>query len=100
MPLTLPPGKRMAVALTFDFDAHSSWMGSPGWTSLSYLSRGDFGAEEGVPRILATLGERQLPATRAVPGHDLVIFPALADGEERRLLELSLRQHEQVTGTR
>src|SRR5690242_14334461 len=70
MPLTLPPGKRMAVALTFDFDAHSNWMGSLGRTSLSYLSRGDFGAEEGVPRILQTLGERQLPATwavRAVP---------------------------------
>ena len=46
MPLTLPPGKRMAVALTFDFDAHSNWMGSLGRTSLSYLSRGDFGAEE------------------------------------------------------
>jgi len=27
MPLILPPGKRMAVALTFDFDAHSNWMG-------------------------------------------------------------------------
>jgi hypothetical protein len=52
MPLTLPPGKRMAVALTFDFDAHSNWMGSLGRTSLSYLSRGDFGAEEGFPRIL------------------------------------------------
>jgi peptidoglycan/xylan/chitin deacetylase (PgdA/CDA1 family) len=124
MPLTLPPGKRMAVALTFDFDAHSNWMGALGRTSPSYLSRGDFGAEEGVPRILATLGERQLPATWAIPGHDLVTFPArvgqvmaagheicahgcfhenipsLAEGEERRLLEISLRQHEQVTGIR
>ena len=30
MPLTLPPGKRMAVALTFDVDAHSNWLGSLG----------------------------------------------------------------------
>ena len=45
MPLTLPPGKRMAVALTFDFDAHSNWMGALGRTSPSYLSRGDFGAD-------------------------------------------------------
>ena len=36
MPLILPPGKRMAVALTFDFDAHSNWMGSLGRTSLSH----------------------------------------------------------------
>ena len=34
MPLILPPGKRMAVALTFDFDAHSNWMGSLGRPSL------------------------------------------------------------------
>jgi peptidoglycan/xylan/chitin deacetylase (PgdA/CDA1 family) len=27
-------------------------------------------------------------------------IPALADGQERRLLEISLRQHEQVTGIR
>jgi peptidoglycan-N-acetylglucosamine deacetylase len=124
MPLTLPEGKRMAVALSFDFDAHSPWMGSVNRTSLSYLSRGDFGAEQGVPRILQTLGERQLTATWAVPGHDLVTFPhrieqilgagheicahgcyheniaALPEGEERRLLEVSLTQHESIVGKR
>ncbi|GGL99035.1 polysaccharide deacetylase family protein [Nakamurella endophytica] len=124
MPLQLPTGKTMAVALTFDFDAHSPWMGSVGRPSLSYLSRGDFGAQEGVPRILRTLADRGLPATWAVPGHDLVTFPdKIADilsagheicahgcyhenisllpaDEERRLLEISLRQHEQVVGHR
>jgi len=123
-PLTLPPGKRMAVALTFDFDAHSPWMGTLGRTSPSYLSRGDFGAEQGVPRLLELLGRNDLPATWATPGHDLVTFPhrieqILAAGheiaahgcyhevvpdlgadEERRLMEVALRQHEQVVGHR
>ena len=58
--LALPPGKRMAVALTFDFDAHSPWMGTLGRTSPSYLSRGDSGAEQGVPRLLELLGRRGL----------------------------------------
>ncbi|MCF6466941.1 polysaccharide deacetylase [Nonomuraea sp. MG754425] len=114
----------MAVALTFDFDAHSPWMGTMGRTSPSYLSRGDFGAEQGVPRLLELLGRDNLPATWATPGHDLVTFPhrieqileagheiaahgcyhevvpSLEPAEERRLMEVTLRQHEQVTGRR
>jgi hypothetical protein len=56
----------MAVAITFDFDAHSPWIAG-GWTSPSYLSRGDFGAEQGVPRLLDLLSGRGLESTWAVP---------------------------------
>lgn len=122
--LTLPPGRRMAVALTFDFDAHSPWMGTVGRTSPSYLSRGDFGAEQGVPRLLELLGRHDLPATWATPGHDLVTFPhrieqilaagheiaahgcyhevvpSLGPDEERRLMEVALGQHERIVGRR
>ncbi len=38
--LALPPGKRMAVALTFDFDARSPWMGALGQTSPSWRGPG------------------------------------------------------------
>jgi hypothetical protein len=51
MPLTLPPGRRMAVALTFDFDAHSNWMGSLGRTSLSSWYLDDWPAVEYVAGV-------------------------------------------------
>ena len=45
MAIVLPPGKRIAVSIGADFDAHCLWMGTFGVTSPSYLSRGEFGAE-------------------------------------------------------
>lgn len=61
------------VALTFDFDGPSLWlmrkMASPG-----PVSRGEFGAVA-VPRILALLARRSIPATFFVPGHTLETYP-------------------------
>lgn len=59
---------RIAVALTFDFDAESAWLGSFKVDTPSALSRGAYGANEGVPRILALLDKYQLPATFFIPG--------------------------------
>jgi peptidoglycan-N-acetylglucosamine deacetylase len=50
MTLQLPGNARMAVAIGADFDAHCLWKGVFDRTSPSYLSRGEFGAEVGVPR--------------------------------------------------
>ena len=60
--------RRVAVALTFDFDAESAWLGSFRVDTPSALSRGAYGANEGVPRILRLLERYQLPATFFVPG--------------------------------
>lgn len=122
--LDIPDGGRIAVAITFDFDAHSPWMGLVRRTTASYLSRGDFGAEQGTPRLLDLLGELDIPSTWFTTGHDLVTFPHRAEQildagheigahgcyhehlprldpqEERRLMELQLAQHEQVVGKR
>jgi peptidoglycan/xylan/chitin deacetylase (PgdA/CDA1 family) len=124
MTLNLPGGARMAVAITCDFDAHSPWIGGYRMTSPAVLSRGEFGAEVGVPRLLTLFQDLQIPATWFTPGHDLVTFPEkvrdvlaqgheiaahgcyhevisdLPPGEERRLMEVQLRQHEEVTGRR
>ena len=78
----------------------------------------------GVPRLLTLFQDLQIPATWFTPGHDLVTFPEkvrdvlaqgheiaahgcyhevisdLPPGEERRLMEVQLRQHEEVTGRR
>ncbi len=52
MSLHLPDGKKVAVSISADFDAHAAWKGAFDRTSPSYLSRGEFGAEVGVPRLL------------------------------------------------
>jgi peptidoglycan/xylan/chitin deacetylase (PgdA/CDA1 family) len=61
-------GRRLAVSLTFDFDAESAWLGSFGVAFPSALSRGEYGATEGVPRILKLLAKYELPATFYIPG--------------------------------
>jgi peptidoglycan-N-acetylglucosamine deacetylase len=60
--------RRLAVSFTFDFDAESAWLGSFGVSTPSALSRGAYGATEGVPRILALLRKYHLPATFFIPG--------------------------------
>ena len=71
MPLALPPGKRLAVSIGADFDAHCLWMGTFGLSSPSYLSRGEFGAEVGVPRLLELFGRHGIRTTWCTPSHTL-----------------------------
>ena len=60
---------RLVVALTFDFDAESYWVGPAKMTSPSAISRGTYGAWEGIPRILRLLEKYDLPATFFIPGY-------------------------------
>lgn len=120
----LPEGVRLAISLGPDFDAHSVWMGTFRSVSPGLLSRGEFGAEVGVPRLLETFRRYGVRTTWCVPTHTIQTFRArvdsiLADGheiaahgvyheyvpkldpaEERRLLELQIHQHEQLLGAR
>src|SRR5829696_5392365 len=72
--LTMPgkPGsagnRQISVALTFDFDAESAWLGAFKVDTPSALSRGAYGANEGVPRILKLLKKYNLPGTFYIPG--------------------------------
>lgn len=124
MPLNLPDGARMVVAITCDFDAHCLWAGAYKMTTPAALSRGEFGAEVGLPRLLELFRELDIRTTWFTPGHSLVTFPAkvaavlghghevaahgcyhenlyeLGPGEERRLMEIQLAQHVEVTGRR
>lgn len=63
-----PNHRRIAVSFTFDFDAESAWLGGFKVDSPSALSRGAYGANEGVPRILRLLDRYNLPATFFIPG--------------------------------
>lgn len=124
MALTMPEGKRLAVSLGPDFDAHSVWIGTFRSTSQTDLSRGEFGAEVGVPRLLETFARYGITTTWSIPTHTMQTFRAATDliavagheiaahgvyheyvpkldlDEERRLLELQVRQHDQLLGSR
>jgi peptidoglycan/xylan/chitin deacetylase (PgdA/CDA1 family) len=63
------------VCLTFDFDAFSVWLGDDVAATPAALSRGEFGARVGIPRILELLSRYQLPATFFIPGHTADSFP-------------------------
>jgi peptidoglycan/xylan/chitin deacetylase (PgdA/CDA1 family) len=111
------------VALTFDFDAFSTWIGTFGATSPSMLSRGEFGPT-GLRRILGVLDRFNAPGTFFTPGHTADAFPTAVEAiveagheighhgwvhenpaslsldEERAVLERGLEELERVTGER
>jgi peptidoglycan-N-acetylglucosamine deacetylase len=79
--------RRIAVSLTFDFDAESPWIRAVGLDRPATLSRGSYGAFEGVPRILRFLEQHGLPATFFIPGdtcdrHPEVVRRIAAAGHE------------------
>jgi peptidoglycan/xylan/chitin deacetylase (PgdA/CDA1 family) len=116
--------RRVAVAFTFDFDAESAWLGSFKVDTPSALSRGAYGANEGVPRILRLLERYNLPATFFIPGdtadrhpdetrailnagHEIGHHgylheppPTLTLEEERTMIERGLDALDRITGTR
>lgn len=120
----MPPGKRLAVCLSPDFDAQSVWMSTFRSQSQSLMSRGEFGAEVGTPRLLDCFARFGITTTWCVPTHTMQTFPdafeaivtaghevaahgvyheyipALDIDEERRLLELQVDQHVRLTGLR
>ncbi|KQR77688.1 polysaccharide deacetylase family protein [Rhizobium sp. Leaf341] len=62
------------VCLTFDFDAVSLWISSLKQTTANPLSRGEYGAAVGLPRVLRLLEEKKVKATFFVPAHTAVSF--------------------------
>lgn len=84
MAVTMPDGKRFAVCLTFDFDGMSLFFGNDGTFSPQAISRGEFDARVGVPRLLGLLEERGIRSTWFVPGHSAETWPkivrSIADG--------------------
>lgn len=83
----LPAGKKVAVNLGIDFDAQSIWDGSFALTSPAYMSRGEFGAEVGAPRLLALFKKHGIKTSWFIPGHTADTFTdvcreVLHDGHE------------------
>ncbi|HEY3953578.1 MAG TPA: polysaccharide deacetylase [Streptosporangiaceae bacterium] len=118
-----PDGARVAVALSFDSD-HETIPLRDGETGPGKLSRGEYGARVGAPRILDLLARRGIPATFFMPavsallhpdevrryaaeGHEVAMhgwiherIEALPPGSERELALRSADVLEKSTGTR
>ena len=73
----VPPGKKVAVNIGCDVDAQAIWIGSFGLTSPAYMSRGEFGAEVGVPRLLRLFERHGVKATWCIPGHTVDTWPGM-----------------------
>jgi peptidoglycan/xylan/chitin deacetylase (PgdA/CDA1 family) len=65
---------RSIVCLTFDFDAVSGWI-ARGMATPSVISRGEFGPNVALPRILALLGKYDVTSTWYIPGHTIATYP-------------------------
>lgn len=124
-PAQWPNGARVAVALSFDVDNATVPL-SRGQLGSEDLSRGMYGAVDGVPRILRVLDRQNVPATFFIPAVSALLNPemipailaskrnevgvhgwihehlgVLNDGrEERRLLEKSIETLTDAMGKR
>jgi peptidoglycan/xylan/chitin deacetylase (PgdA/CDA1 family) len=115
--------QKCGVCLCFDFDAESMWAAVKP-TRPTLLSRGEYGARVGVPRILSLLDKYHIRATFFVPadtarrhtelvkeihdrGHEIGHHGDMHESpmnlelnEEKRILDIGLETLEKVTGER
>jgi peptidoglycan/xylan/chitin deacetylase (PgdA/CDA1 family) len=121
-PKAWPNGAKVAVCLSFDTDTEAPLL-RDGTTSPTSLSASDFGAESGVPRILAMLDKYRIPATFFMTGVDAMLHPdmvaaimkpgrhevgvhgwihelptRLTEAEEERLLDQAIEYLTKATG--
>src|SRR5262249_55456576 len=81
-PKSWPNGSRVAVCLSFDADSEAPLL-RDGTTSPTALSASDYGAQSGVPPILALLDPRQIPATFFVTGVDAMLHPEMLEAIQK-----------------
>jgi peptidoglycan-N-acetylglucosamine deacetylase len=75
-PPSWPGGNRVAVSLSFDVDNATATL-STGTIDYEVLSRGEYGAVDGLPRILRLLDKHQLPASFFIPAVSAALHPQM-----------------------
>ena len=75
-PPSWPDGARVAVALSFDVDNATATL-STGNLDYEVLSRGEYGAVDGLPRILRLLDRQQVPASFFIPAVSAALHPQM-----------------------
>jgi peptidoglycan/xylan/chitin deacetylase (PgdA/CDA1 family) len=71
-----PNGARVAVGLSFDVDNATATL-STGTLDYEILSRGEYGAVDGLPRILRMLDRQHVPASFFIPAASAVLHPEM-----------------------
>jgi peptidoglycan/xylan/chitin deacetylase (PgdA/CDA1 family) len=75
-PTGWPNGARVAVSLSFDVDNATATL-STGTLDYEVLSRGEYGAVDGLPRILRLLDRHALPASFFIPAVSAALHPQM-----------------------
>jgi len=94
-PKSWPDGAKVAVSFSFDVDTEPVWMGFQKQTSPSYMSRGEYGARVGMPRVLDLLGKHKIPATFFIPAVSMLLHPEIVQ-ELRKHPEYEIGFHSYV----
>lgn len=77
-PAKWPNGGKVAVALSFDFDAETLFLRA-GQVSPQPLSRGEYGARAAMPRIMKLLEKEKLPVSFFIPQVAAELHPEEVD---------------------
>jgi peptidoglycan/xylan/chitin deacetylase (PgdA/CDA1 family) len=75
-PTSWPNGARVAVGLSFDVDNATATL-STGNLDYEVISRGEYGAVDGVPRLLRMLDRQKIPASFFIPAMSAVLHPQM-----------------------
>ena len=78
-PDSWPGGAKVAVGLSFDVDTEPVWIGFQGQTSPSYMSRGEYGARAGLPRLVTLLAKHDVPASFFIPAMTMELHPDVVE---------------------
>ena len=85
-PTSWPGGARVAVGLSFDVDNATATL-STGNLDYEVISRGEYGAVDGLPRILRMLERQQLPASFFIPAVSVELHPQMIKDIQASKLE-------------
>ena len=77
-PKSWPDGNRVAVALSFDVDNASATL-SRGNLNSEVISRGEYGAVNGLPRLLRMLARQEVPASFFIPAVRHLLHPQMVE---------------------
>jgi hypothetical protein len=83
-----PNGAKIAVGLSFDVDNATATL-STGNLDYEILSRGEYGAIDGLPRLLRILDRQQIPASFFIPAASAVLHPKVITD-----IQSATQQHE------
>jgi peptidoglycan-N-acetylglucosamine deacetylase len=87
-----PNGARVAVGLSFDVDNATATL-STGNLDYELLSRGEYGAVDGLPRLLRMLDRQQVPASFFIPAVSAVLHPQVVKDIQAAKLQHEIGVH-------